>query len=62
MRIIPGRSQGLYESCLGLGHVSTFQASQAVHGSGMYCMNRHMLLDLKLLSYDPYDLPDAKSE
>ncbi len=40
--------------------MSTFQASQAVHGSNV--QPGHVLPDLRVLSYDPHDLPDPKSE
>ena len=44
-------------------HACTYQATQAVHGSGAWPgQSGHMLPNLRLLSYDPFDLPDAKSE
>ena len=47
----------------GWEHASTFQGTQAVHGSSAWPEQPgHMLTDLGLLSYDPYDLPDAENE
>ena len=44
-------------------HVSTFQEIQAVHDSGAQPEQpEHMLPDLRLLSYPPYDLADADPE
>ena len=44
-------------------HVSPFQAFLAVHGYGARPEQPgHMPQDLRLLSYDPLDLPDAESE
>ena len=45
--------------------MSTFQASQAVHGSVVMHEQHeqtHAPRPQTILSYDPYDLPDAKSE
>jgi len=47
----------------GLGACSTFQATLAVQGSGARPEQPgHMLPDLRLISYHPYELPDVESE
>ena len=43
--------------------MSTFQDTQVVHSSGAWLEQPgHVLPDLRLLSYDPYDFPDGESE